>query len=166
MKPTLKVTQDFTADFNKIVKAFKRDQVLVGIPEDDSSRKDDAPINNATLLAINNFGSEALGIPPRPVMDIGLRNAREEIAEQFKDAAVGALTKGLSALPIAYNRAGSIAANSVKKVINSQEGIDGPSEATLAARKARGFKGTKALIVTGQMRNAITWVVRGENGQP
>lgn len=161
-EPKLTVTSDFTGDFNKIIAKFKRDAVLVGIPAQETERKEDAPINNATLLAINNFGSPANNIPPRPVMEIGIRDAQAEIANQFKLAAQGALTQGLAALSVAYNRAGLIASNSIKKAINSQEGFDGPSEATLAIRESQGFKGTKALIVTGQMRNAITYVVKGE----
>lgn len=161
-KPSLVVTEDFTENFNQIVKQFKRDAVLVGIPEADTERKEDEPITNAAILAINEFGSPLNNIPPRPVMAIGIRNAQDAIAEQFKLAAQGALSKGLAALPVAYNRAGLIASNSIKKAINSQEGIEAPSDATLAARAAAGFKGTKALIVTGQMRNAITYVVKGE----
>ncbi len=165
-QPTLEITSDFTDSFNKIIKKFRADAVLVGIPEADTERKaedmEDAQINNATLLALNNFGSPANNIPARPVMEIGIRNAQGEIAEQFKQAAKGALTQGVSALSPAYNRAGIIASVSIKKAINSQEGIDGPSEATLKAREAAGFKGTKALIVTGQMRNAITYVVKGD----
>lgn len=161
-KPSLVVTEDFTENFNQIVKQFKRDAVLVGIPEADTERKEDEPITNAAILAINEFGSPLNNIPPRPVMAIGIRNAQDAIAEQFKLAAQGALSKGLAALPVAYNRAGLIASNSIKKAVNSQEGIEAPSDATLAARAAAGFKGTKALIVTGQMRNAITYVVKGE----
>lgn len=166
MKPTL-VTTDFTDDFNAIIKKFKRDAVLVGIPEQNSDRtpepgepEETRPINNAALLAINNFGSEKAGIPARPVMQIGIQNAQAAIAAIFKKAAQDALSKGVSALGPAYNRAGIVASNSIKKAINSQEGIEGPSEATLAARKAHGFAGTKALIVSGQMRNAITYVVK------
>lgn len=161
-QPSLKITSDFTKEFNETMKRFRKDDVLVGIPEETSERRDDAPINNATILAINNFGSPASNIPARPVMEIGIRNAQDAIAEQFRQAAIGALSRGLSALSPAYNRVGSIAANSVKKAINDQIGIDPPSEATLEAREARGFKGTKSLIVTGQMRNAITYVVKGE----
>ena len=163
MKPTLTVTSDFTKEFNDIVKQFKRDAVLVGIPELDSKRKDDdekpEPINNAALLAINEFGSPIQNIPARPVMSIGIRNAQEEIAEQFKRGLQDVLKSGIAGLNLYYNRAGLIASNSIKKAINSQEGIKGPSEATLASRKSQGFKGTKALIVTGQMRNAITYVI-------
>lgn len=156
------VTKDFTGNFNDIIKKFKNDAILVGIPESKNERREDDEINNATLLAINNFGSPANHIPPRPVMQIGLRNARDEISEQFKKGAIEALSKGISALSIYYNRAGIIASNSIKKAINDQMGFPGPAASTLAGRKAKGFKGTKSLIVTGQMRNAITYVVKGE----
>ena len=166
MKPPVQVTSDFTEEFNKIIKSFKNDSVLVGIPEETTSRKEEdgeqPKINNATILAINNFGSPANNIPARPVMQIGIKNAQPQITEQFKQAAIGALTKGISALNMYYERAGIIASNSIKKAINSQEGIDEPAEATLAARKAKGFQGEKALIVSGQMRNAITYVVNGD----
>lgn len=165
MKPAITVTSDFTKQFNDIIKKFKNDAVLVGIPEAKTERKkteDEEPINNATILAINNFGSPDNNIPPWPVMSIGIRAARAEIAEQFKQAAVNALKSGFSALDTYYNRVGIIASNSIKKTINDQ--VDAPelADSTLAARKYRNFKGTKRLIVTGQLRNSITYVVRGE----
>jgi hypothetical protein len=170
MKPTITINKDMTKEFNDIIKKFKNDAVLIGIPEEDTARKktdDDSPqpITNAALLAINEFGSTANNIPPRPVMAIGIRRAQNEIAEQYKKAVINAFKVGLNALDIYYNRAGIIASNSVKKVINDQDGIDGPAEATLLARlrrKPTPFRGQKALIVTGQMRNAITYVVKGE----
>lgn len=167
--PTLTITEDRTDEFNAIIKRFRRDDVLVGIPQQDTTREPaenadgvQSEINNATLLAINEFGSPAQNIPARPVMAIGIRAAQKEIAEQFKQAMLGAFKTGISALSTYYNRAGIIASTSIKKTINAQEGIKEPSEATLETRRAQGFKGTKALIVTGQMRNAITYVVKGE----
>lgn len=158
-----KVTKDFTKQLYDSIKKFKKNVVLVGIPADETERKDEDGINNATLLAINNFGSPANNIPARPVMEIGIRKAQEQIAQEFAKAAKEVLTKGSAAADLYYNRAGMIASNSVKKVINSQEGIRPPSQATLDQRKSEGFMGTKALIRTGQMRNAITYVVRGQN---
>ena len=167
-KPQLKITSDFTQDFNDIVKRFKNDSVLVGIPEKDNEREEKekiqgAEFGNAAILALNHFGSEEAHIPPRRVLPQGIRNAREEIAEQFKKAAIGALSEGQSALAIYYERAGTLAANSCKRVINEQEGILPPSDATIRARKyltKTGFKGEKSLLVTGQLRNAITYVVK------
>lgn len=159
-KPTLTVTSDRTKEILMTLKKFKKDPVLVGIPQSDTKRKEDEPIGNAALLFINNFGSPANNIPPRPVMEIGIKVAKEQIAAEFKKAIIEGLSKGVGALNTYYNRAGMIASNSIKKVINDQIGIDEPAESTIAGRVSRGFKGTKALIVTGQMRNAITWVVK------
>jgi len=42
------------------------------------------------------------------------------------------------------------------------KGIKPPSELTLAARRMRGFGGTKSLMVRGDLRNAIAVIVRGD----
>lgn len=170
-KPTLKVTSDFTKQVNDAVKKFRHDSLLVGIPEDDNARKEDPAsqeIGNAALLAITEFGSPAANIPAWPVMSIGLRNVRDEVADIFASAArevlAGAL-KGKNSLEVLerqYSKAGIIASVSIKKVINAQEGAPPLSEITLAARASAGFKGTSRGIVTGQMRNAITYVVKGK----
>lgn len=162
----LTVTKDFTKDFNKIIASFKRDEVLVGIPEAKGPRKDDAEINNAALLAIANFGSPINNIPAWPVMSIGIKAAQDDIAAQFKLAAVKALTDGHSAVDQYYDRAGSIASTSIKNVLTDQVQVpaDKPEASTLRARKyttKAGFVGTKYWLVTGQLRNAITWVLRG-----
>lgn len=162
-KSYLKTASDFTKDFEMAIARFKNDAVLVGIPAENSGRDDNVPINNAALLAINHFGSPANNIPPRPVMSIGIKNAQDEIGEQFKKCAQDVLKKGTGALATYYERAGIIASNAVKKAITDQDGIEPPSEATLKARKyltEAGFQGTKALLVTGQMRNAITYSVK------
>lgn len=166
MKPFMKVTSDFTSDFNAIIKRFRNDEVLVGIPESEASRDhadgESVGVNNATLLAINNFGSPQNNIPARPVMQNGIKNADARIVDQFRQAAKSGLTSGADGLDVFYNRAGIIASTSIKKAINDQDFDDEPAPATLAIRRAHGFKGTKSLIVTGQMRNAITYVLRGE----
>lgn len=163
-KPYLKVTADFTDRFNDTVKKFRRDAVLVGIPEQEALRGEEeiaGPINNAALLAINELGSPANNIPPRPAMAIGMKNAQSTLIDLLKKGAQMALSQGFKAIDVYYTRAGFAAASSIKKVINSQEGLTPPAPATIAAREARGFKGTKALLVTAQMRNAITFVVKG-----
>jgi hypothetical protein len=168
INPSLTVTSDFTKKFNDAIQSFKRDSVLVGIPASDNERdqesdEESGPIGNAAILAINHFGSEDAHIPPRPVLAIGIKNAQEAIAIQFKIAAQQVLSKGPAALSMYYERAGIIASNACKKVINDQDHLKPPSPATLAARKyvtKSGFKGKKALLVTGQLRNAITYVVK------
>lgn len=169
MKATL-IEKDFTKQFNDVVKKFRKDSVLVGIPEDADERKNSDDIGNAQLLAMLNFGSTLNNIPAWNVMGLGIRKAQDPISEQFKLAAKDTLTAALSGrggafdiLDRYYNRAGIIASTSVKKVINSQEDAPALKESTLMARKAMGFKGESRGVVTGQMRNAITYVVRGED---
>lgn len=164
-KPFLKV-EDFTKAFMNAVDALQVKRTLVGIPEEENNRGpglegEEQSIGNAALLFINNFGSPANNIPPRPVMEIGIRNAQDAITEEMKNAAKRGLSKGGAAITQYFERVGIIASNSVKRAINDQIDIEPPAESTLKGRQAKGFKGTKALIVTGQMRNAITYVVEG-----
>lgn len=159
---SLTVTSDFTQEFNDIIKRFRNDAVLVGVPEGADRQSDDGegePINNATILAINEFGSPINNIPAWPVMSIGINAVQDQIAEELKKACVNALSKGLSAVTTYYERAGLIASNSVKKTINAQVKAPELRPATIAARKHKHFSGTKRLIVTGQLRNSITYVV-------
>lgn len=144
----------------KLVASFRNDMVLVGIPSDGAQREGDAPINNAGLLFINEFGSPGQNIPARTPMATGIRLAQAQIAEEYKKALKAAFTKGFGALTVYYNRIGTIASGSVKSVINNQIDMEPPAESTLKGRKSKGFSGTKALIVTGQLRNAITYVVK------
>jgi hypothetical protein len=64
MKAKITVTSDLTGQFQQLIKRFKNDLVLVGIPEEKAQRSGDGgQINNATLLAIANFGSPQRNIP-------------------------------------------------------------------------------------------------------
>lgn len=165
-------TESFLDKLDRVVSKFKSDAVLVGIPQEKASRPGDA-MNNATILAINHFGSPLQNIPARPILAIGIQNAQEDIAKELKKAVLASLktvVKGGTAEAIMdqyYNRTGIIAAAAVKAVITNQEGIEPPAESTLQSRRSRGrsegkkgFSGESALLVTGQLRAAITYVVK------
>lgn len=162
-KPFLRVTSDLTDQLSQALSKFKEASVLVGIPSQDNERigPDRQAIGNAAILAINHFGSPMNNIPPRPVLTIGIRNARDQITDQFKLMAQKVLSLGPSAVGIYLERVGIIASNSAKKVINDQDSIPGPAASTLAARARRGFRGTKSLVISGQLRNAITYIIQG-----
>lgn len=157
----------------------KRD-VLVGVPMDQTARKD-GEMNNATLAYIHDNGSAAANIPARPFMEPGIHNAKPTITLFMKSAAQGALNKGASAIDVGLNKAGMTAQSSIRAVINA--GIAPPVKtATLKARvrnrtavkgalaelarrdsgEAAGSDLAKPLIVTGQLRNSITYVVRNK----
>ena len=115
-------------------------------------------MNNATLGYIHENGSDLAGIPPRPHLIPGIKAVQKEITAEFEAAAKKAFNDP-SAVMKHYNRAGIIASNSVKRIINEQTNFEPLADSTLAARKASGAKGTKALLRTAQYRNAITYVV-------
>jgi hypothetical protein len=163
-KTRLVVKQDLTWQLPDLIKKLKGDRVLVGIPAFSSARQEDTEIDNATILAINEFGSPANNIPARPVMAIGIKRAQDQIANQLKLAAKKILELGFQAVDSFYERAGIIASSSIKRTIDQQIGIPPPAPSTIKARQRRGFKGTKALVVTGQMRNSIRWVIRRGGG--
>lgn len=159
----LKVVFDGTKKFQEAMKALAVTDVYVGIPSQANERKPDGEeeqevMNNASIGYIQENGSDLAGIPPRPHLVPGIKAVEKEIAEEFKKAAQKAFNDP-SAVMKHYNRAGIIGMNSVKKIITDQEGFEPLSPKTIAAREADGKKGDKALIRTGQYRNAITYVV-------
>lgn len=156
----LKVTFDGMKNFLKGLETLSRAEVLVGIPQDETERKDEDGndvMNNATIGYINENGSDVNNIPPRPHLIPGIKAVQKEISEEFKKAGKAGLSGG--DILRYFNRAGIIASQSVKKIINDQTNFEPISDTTEAIRERNGFKGTKALIVTAQYRNSITYVV-------
>lgn len=159
----LKVTIDRTGDLAKALKALGSLQVLVGIPSSTAERKPDPadphPLNNAEIGYLMENGSPAANIPARPFLRPGIRGEKAAIVARLKSAGNAALTGDLGAVEKGLTAAGLIAEAAVKAKIT-----DGPFAAlapsTIAKRKARGRSSDKPLIDTGQLRNAVTSVVR------
>lgn len=156
---SVSVLFDHSAAILKAIQTMAQKDVLVGIPEAENTRKDDPDIGNATIGFINENGSPARNIPARPFLVPGVRAAADRCANVLKIGAQAAFHDP-AALDKALNGAGQIARDSVKRRITSQEGFAPLAESTIAARERKGFKGTKALIRTGQLLNSITYVVK------
>ena len=149
---------DNSAELFKGIAALMANEVLVGVPEEKTDRNDGA-ISNAALAYIHNFGSPTQNIPPRPFLEPGITDAKDRITEQFRKAADVALDGDAKGVLKNMNAAGLVASTAVKMKI--QRGPFIPLKpGTLAARRRRGHIGTRPLIETGQLRNAITYVVR------
>lgn len=133
--------------------------VLVGVPAENGVRRDGEGMTNAALAYIHDNGSAAAHIPARPFMRPGIVEAQDKITGALKRGAQDALKGNANGVQRALNVAGLTAQSSIRAKINS--GIEPElSPRTLAAREARGRKGTKPLIDTGQLRNSINYVVR------
>ena len=182
----IEITKDNVSKIFKSMAELTGKAVYVGIPEDEASRTEEAEMNNARLGYIHEFGSPLANIPARPFLIPGVKNVEKETAALLKVAAEAALSGDSKLADQNLNRAGIIAANEVKKVINSN--IPPPLKPrTIRDRyKTRGTKGRRdneilymqlitggmepeaaqtqagiiALIDTGQLRNSITYVVK------
>lgn len=163
---TVTIVKDRMKAVQATLRALGAKRVLVGIPGEMDAREREPgeksePIGNAALGYIQENGSPAANIPPRPFLMPGVRSVREEIAGRFEGAARRALAGGNGNIEQTLNAVGLIAVTAVKKVFDAQgPGWEPLKPGTLAARRRQGFKGTKILLRSGQLRNAVTFVVR------
>ena len=153
--------QDAVANLDMLMTIMAR-EVLVGIPADASTRTD-VELNNAARAYILNYGAPEANIPARPFMEPGIEKARETIAQIGEMMILKAMKSGASSADVlkGMNMMGLAAAASVKAEINSN--IPPPlAERTIRERMARGVTRTNTLVDTGEMRNAVTYVIRNK----
>lgn len=190
MTASLKVRLDKFKEFVDGINALTQRDVLVGVPDSGATRQDETPgpMNNATLAYIHDNGSPAANIPARPFMRPGIKAAQEKIEARLKNAATAALDGQKQKIDDQLSAAGMVAATSIKKEINdgdfaplSPSTVAGRarSRGTKSRRKAeleylemvrndvppelaQGVAGIHPLVNTGQLRNSITYVLRGK----
>ena len=153
---------------------LEKQQAYVGIPESRGARKSEvvhhidlngkktkfirsAPINNAQLLFIHTKGSPLRGIPARPVIEPALEatDNKASISEELKQAAKAALDGRPQLMKQFLKRAGLDAQNRVKAWFLDPRNNWAPNKPSTIRRKGS----DRVLIDTGQMRNAIVYVV-------
>lgn len=136
-------------------------------------------ITNAALGYIHDNGAPESGIPARPFMVPGIEEARSRITNKMAQITNAVLKRGGDAMVVEQGlvQVGLIAQAAIRNKIN--EGIPPPlSASTLRARARKGRKGAgiellsrekgyepsmdfaKPLVDTGQMRNAVNFVIR------
>lgn len=155
---TVTVTRDIADKVLENIRSVPQKKLLVGIPAEENARGEE--IGNASLGFIHEYGSPARNIPPRPFLVPGVRDAEPQAVAMLAMPTADALTQGYGALEKGLDRAGLVCQAAVKKRIVAQEGFAPLSPRTIAARQRKGYKGTKALIRTGQLLNSITYVIR------
>lgn len=154
----MKIVTDRFSQVMKGVKDIADQRVLVGIPADKTDRRSsDDGITNAAIGYIAENGAPEANIPARPWLVPTVKAEQTNIvtmlAKSGRDALAGKDTaKTLNALGLHVKQ-------EAQKRVN--EGIPPPpAESTLAARARKGIRSAKALVVTGQFRNAINYVIR------
>lgn len=177
----LRVIADHVADLHAAVHTLANQEVLVGFPEDTTDRDEadgEEGITNAALGYIHDNGMPEQNIPARPFMVPGIQDNRDSITAALVAVAKRGLRKGgIQQAMQGLHRVGIVAVTGLKRKLN--EGIPPPlADATLQDRARRGRKGAKQelerrakgeaastefakpLIDTGQLRNALSYVIR------
>lgn len=185
-KGHLKVSKDQVSAIRDSIRALADREVLVGFPEDTSQRQDDPTgPTNAALGYIHDHGAPEQSIPARPFMIPGMRAVRDRVTSMLQRTAKRVvIDKSALNVDMEMEKVGLVVATSIKREIN--EGVPPPlAEATLRGRMARGPGSSvaqgafwelawrdagapasteiaKPLIDTGQLRNAVNFVVRSK----
>ncbi len=177
-KSPLSITGKEVSDLVAAVQTLARVQVLVGFPAEEEVAREDSSINNASLGYIHDQGAPEANIPARPFMEPGIASVQDRIDAEFERMALMVLSRASAAdLEPHYHKVGLIAKLAIQNKIN--DGVPPPlANSTLAARARRGSKGarleleqrrqgvapgtslSKPLVDSGQMRNAVNYVLR------
>ena len=137
-------------------------QVLVGIPEDESARKEGA-VSNADLLYIHSNGSPLKGIPARPVIEPALEHNKVRLGEIMGRASKAAMDGNIAEMHRELNKAGMAGQSAAKQWFTDPNNNWAPlNEKTKKQKEKKGATVERPLIDTGQLQNSITYVVRGK----
>ncbi|GED34029.1 hypothetical protein P9G84_22380 [Brevibacillus centrosporus] len=180
---------DKTNDLKKIVDSLAKKQVYVGIPEgSDRPEAQGEPITNAQLLYahtlgirqkemrdemnpkvesgkmpyskayqmwIQSHGSPLWKSPPRPVLEPAIEHNKDVIAKQLRKVSEVALDGGDPEPEL--NKAGLLGQNAARGWFTDPANGWPPNSPITEERKGS----DKPLIDTGDLRKAITYVVKG-----
>ena len=161
----LEVDDDIMRQIQEVVAELGNTEVLVGIPEDEAARNDGNGnvINNAALLYIHTNGSPKNNIPPRPVIEPALSDDEnsERIGEIMGEAVNSAMAGDADGMRENLAKAGMAGQNAVKDwFTNPKNGWQPVKPETARRKERRGATEQRPLIDTGELRNALTYVVR------
>lgn len=185
MKSGVSVVVDKSKSLEAALAALASQEVLVGIPADKASRQatpedgEDAAPTNAQLGYIHEHGSPVRNIPARPFLAPGIKDARAAIVDQLRAGGQAALEGNTSGVTTALNKAGLIGQNSVRahfvdndwaplaeSTLGQKTGEVKNSDGKVTKKgKTRAQSGAiNPLILTGQLRKSITFIVRKKKG--
>lgn len=148
----IKVKKDNTKELLKRLESLRNYDLLVGVPQSEGEREYNEEITNAQLMFIHSEGSPVNNIPPRPVIDITLKEEKSKINEKFKKIINNVLNNTNPKQEL--ERLGIYVVNKIKAKFGSEE-LEPLKPQTI---KAKGSD--RPLIDTGQLRNSVTYIVR------
>lgn len=149
----------------EIVKALEKlskTKVLVGIPQEKSSRPGE-PLTNAELCFIHTNGSPLRHIPARPIIEPAIKDDEETISFILGEALVQAMNGNMEQAMQKLNQAGLEGQGASQDwFTNSKNNWAPNSPYTAWMKRKKGSTDPKPLIDTGELRKSITYVIREE----
>lgn len=115
--------------------------------------------NFTTIHAVKAY---TVTIPPRPFLEPGVEEGKKDIVGHLKNAAQAALSGNMASAEVSLGRAGIVASNSAKGIIQAGDKLSPLAESTKRSRRAKG-KGDKPLYLTGGLLRAVTYIVRDKD---
>jgi hypothetical protein len=161
------VVKDRVATLQKAIAALVGTKVMVGIPMDSTNNtRNDGPIGNAAIGYIQETGAPEINLPARPFLVPGVQSIEGEIIARLKTIGEDGLSGKASAITRGLTALGLVAQNAVRSYMTTADFVP-LSPRTVAARRRRhpsrtaaAPSDTRPLINTGQLRNALTFVLR------
>jgi hypothetical protein len=156
-------TNRTVADLERVAKKFAGLNVKVGFLRPQNPRPKDPPekpkVTNSLLGYVHENGSPANGIPARPFLRPAMMSNEKYVSEKLNKALSEDFLEDRGAVPKAMEVIGTHIRDAAKRNITQQNGFVPLAPSTLKQRAAVKKKRTKALIDTGQLRNAIHYKV-------
>ena len=150
---------------------IKNHEVYVGIQDNGNEREEEQnnEVTNAELLFIHSNGSPVRNIPARPVIEPAIKDDAERLHKMMAKSAQyafdGENEKALDQLKKTGVRGQNVSRN---WFYNEDNGWPPDSPSTIQSKKNKykvaGYE-PRTLINTGQMKNAITYFVKIEDGE-
>lgn len=156
VKTMVKTNHAVFAQFQAGLNFARNMDVLVGIPAESNGAHKGAAINNSQLLYIHENGAPGAGIPARPVLQIGIKDAKADVQKYLASGIKNAFAGNMSGAMQDYKLAGQTAQNSIQGTFGS----DALSPLKPATARRRKMGSAAPLIDTGALRAAIRFVVR------
>lgn len=182
----LKVKQDRVAEVLAGIDALTGNKILIGIPATNAGRTD-TPMDNASIGYVQEFGSPAQNIPPRPFLLPGVRDAQDRVIGRLRQSLLYAMAGKKETTIRALHAVGMTAASAVKMRMrtgpfmplsdatiykrahrNTTTGKAGSRKGALKEieRRSQGLSPSsefaKPLIDTAALLKAVTYVLRGK----
>lgn len=158
-----RVTLDRSKEIKKALDRLSLSNVLVGFPTESGSHADNSKkgaVTNAYLGYIHDKGAPGANIPARPFLEPGILDAQKDILADMEEGALKTLDGDTKAAETALEKAGMHAELSVKEQFTDNNWPRLKHDRYRKGKKAQKKEDATPLVDTGQLRRAVTHVVR------